>query len=114
MQAGQPVLGALDFLRQLEHQRHPDMQQAPLDVVPRAWRRLVLPPREPVPDRRAYTLCAMERLHESLKRRDVFVPRSERWGDPRIKLLHGERRAAMWTKDCRALGRSESNKPEIN
>jgi TnpA family transposase len=114
MQAGQPVLRAWDFLRQLEHQRSPDMQPAPLDVVPRAWRRLVLPPHEPVPDRRAYTLCAMERLHESLKRRDVFVPRSERWGDPRIKLLQGERWAAMRPQVCRALGRSESPEPELH
>lgn len=114
MQAGQPVLRALDFLRHLEHQRHPDMQQAPLDVVPRGWRRLVLPPREPVPDRQAYTLCAMERLHESLKRRDVFVPRSERWGDPRIKLLHGARWEAMRPQVCRALGHSESPKPALH
>jgi TnpA family transposase len=114
MQAGQPVLRAVDFLRHLEHQRHPDMQQAPLDVVPRVWRRLVLPPREPVPDRQAYTLCAMERLHESLKRRDVFVPRSERWGDPRIKLLHGARWEAMRPQVCRALGHSESPEPALH
>jgi TnpA family transposase len=114
MQAGQPVLRALDFLCHLEPQRHPDMQQAPLDVVPRAWRRLVLPPREPVPDRQAYTLCAMERLHESLKRRDVFVPRSERWGDPRIKLLHGARWEAMRPQVCRALGHSEAPEPALH
>src|SRR5712691_7885792 len=114
MQAGQPVLGALAFLRHHEHQRYPDMPQAPLDVVPRAWRRLVLPPREPVPDRRAYTLCTMARLHERLKRRDVFVPRSERWGDPRITLLHGERWAALRPQVCRALGRSESPEPALH
>src|SRR5712691_4711768 len=114
MQAGQPVLGALAFLRHHEHQRYPDMPQAPLDVVPRAWRRLVLPPREPVPDRRAYTLCTMARLHERLKRRDVFVPRSERWGDPRIKLLQGERWAALRPQVCRALGRSETPEPELH
>jgi TnpA family transposase len=114
MQAGQPVLRALDFLCHLEPQRHPDMEQAPLDVVPRAWRRLVLPPRESVPDRQAYTLCAMERLHESLKRRDVFVPRSERWGDPRIKLLHGARWEAMRPQVCRALGHSEAPEPALH
>ena len=73
-QAGQPVLTALDFLAQLEHHRRPDMHHAPLDVVPSAWRRLVLPRHHPVADRRAYTLCTMERLHDSLRRRDVFGP----------------------------------------
>jgi hypothetical protein len=44
-QAGQPMLTAMAFLAQLEHQRHPDMPHAPLDLVPGAWRRLVLPRR---------------------------------------------------------------------
>jgi hypothetical protein len=88
-QAGQSMLTALDFLRQLESQRHPNMQQAPLDFVPGAWRRLVRPPHQAAADRRAYTLCALERLQDSLRRRDVFVSRSERWGDPRLKLLQG-------------------------
>jgi hypothetical protein len=56
-QAGQPMLGALNFLSRIEHQRRPNMQQAPLDVVPSAWRRLVKPPRTAEVDRRAYTLC---------------------------------------------------------
>jgi hypothetical protein len=43
--AGQPMLDAVTFLRQLERQRHSDMQQAPLEVVPSAWRRLVKPSR---------------------------------------------------------------------
>ena len=90
------------------------MHQAPLDVVPGAWRRLVLPRRQAVADRRAYTLCAMERLQDSLRRRDVFVSRSERWGDPRVKLLQGAQWEAMRPQVCRALGRSESPEPELH
>ena len=44
----------------------------------------------------------------------LYSARSERWGDPRIKLLHGERWAAMWPQVCRALGRSESPEPELH
>jgi hypothetical protein len=84
-QAGQPMLKALHFLSRIEHQRRPDLQQAPLDGIPSAWRRLVKPPREAEVDRRAYTLCTLECLQENLRRRDVFVSRSERWGNPRIK-----------------------------
>ena len=111
-QAGKMMLDALDFLRQIEPQRRPDMQQAPLDVVPGAWRRLVKP--SSTVNRQAYTLCIVERLQDHLRRRDVFVPRSERWGDPRVKLLQGEQWEAMRSKVCRALGRSESPEPELH
>jgi len=113
-QAGQPMLGALDFLHRIEHQRLPDMQQAPLDIVSRAWRRLVLPRHEPGVDRQAYTLCAMERLQDSLRRRDIFVSKSERWGDPRVKLLQGPQWEAVRSQICRALGRSESPEPALH
>jgi TnpA family transposase len=112
-QAGQPLLAAVRFLTQLEHQRHPDMRAAPLDFVPGGWRRLVVPRQAPMADRPAYTLCAVERLQESLHRRDVFVARSERWGDPRVKLLQGAQWDALRAQVCRALGRSESPEPEL-
>jgi Tn3 transposase DDE domain len=64
-------------------------------------------------DRPAYTLCTLERLQESLRRRDVFVARSERWGNPRIKLLHGAHWEATRSHVCRALNRHESPEPEL-
>ena len=106
-QAGQPLLKAVHFLSQLEHQRHPDMQHAPLDGIPSAWRRLVKPSRTTEVDRRAYTLCTLERLQDHLRRRDVFVTRSERWSNPRLKLLHG----AHWDNHAVArLSRAESSR----
>ena len=113
-QAGKAMLDALDFLRRIEPQRHPDMRQAPLDVVPGAWRRLVKPACTPTVDRQAYTLCIVERLQDHLRRRDIFVSRSERWGDPRIKLLQGEQWEGMRPMVCRALGRNESPEPELH
>lgn len=113
IQAGQPLLDALSFLRRIDKQRRPDMSQAPLEGVPNAWRRLVKPPRQPEVDRQAYTLCTLERLQDNLRRRDVFVSRSERWGNPRIKLLHGEQWEASRPQVCRALNRNESPEPEL-
>jgi TnpA family transposase len=113
-QAGQPMLTAVAFLGQLEQQHHPDMHHAPLDLVPGAWRRLVLPRRQAVADRRAYTLCMMERLQDSLRRRDVFVRRSERWGDPRVKLLQGPQWETLRPQVCRALSRSELPELELH
>ena len=89
------------------------MQHAPLDLS--RVRGAVSSPTAPAEvDRRAYTLCAMERLQDSLRRRDVFVPRSERWGDPRVKLLQGAQWETMRPQVCRALGRSESPEPELH
>ena len=77
-------------------------------------RRVARRPRHaPSVDRRAYTLCILDRLQESLRRRDIFVTRSERWGDPRVKLLQGAQWEAMRSQVCRALGRSESPEPEL-
>jgi hypothetical protein len=103
-QAGQPMLTALAFLGQLEQQHHPDMHHASLDLVPGAWRRLVLPRRQAV----------AERLQDSLRRRDVFVRRSERWGNPRVKLLQGPQWETLRPQVCRALSRSESPEPELH
>ena len=61
----------------------------------------------------AYTLCVLECLQDSLRRRDVFVRRSERWGDPRVKLLQGPQWEALRPQVCRALSRSESPEPDL-
>jgi TnpA family transposase len=112
-QAGQPILEAVRFLKEQASRRQPDMQHAPLAFVPAAWRRLVQPRHELQADRRAYTLCAMASLQESLRRRDVFAAGSERWGDPRVKLLQGPQWETMRPQVCRALGRQESPELEL-
>ena len=88
-QAAQPILKALEFLTSVEGQRRPDMGTAPLEIVPPAWQRRVIS-RDGQIDRRAYTLCVLEQLVDSLRRRDVFVEKSDRWCDPRSKLLSGK------------------------
>ena len=101
--AGRPVLRALEFLRSIEGTRRPDMSAAPLDVVPRAWKRRVVD-RDGLVDRRAYTLCTVQQLHDALRRRSVFVPGSGRWGDPRTKLLRGTDWTSARMKVCQSLG----------
>lgn len=79
--AGRPVLDALAFLAGLEGQTRPSMQDAPLACVPTRWRRYVTPKGGDI-DRKAYTLCVVERLQEELHRRNLFVEASGRWADP--------------------------------
>ena len=62
-------------------------------LVTGAWKRLVFGNSggdQGVVDYRAYTFCVLEHLHRGLSRRDVFVKGSDRWGDPRARLLDGE------------------------
>jgi TnpA family transposase len=111
-QAGRAVLEALHFLSDSLKQHRPDMRQAPLEALPGAWRRVVLDGHTQV-DRRAYMVCVAARLQESLKRRDVFVRKSGRWGDPRVKLLRGAQWEAMRPQVCRALGHPDTAEPAL-
>jgi len=112
IQAGKPVLKAMEFLASIESQRKPDMSKAPLEIIPSSWKRIVIDKNLQV-DRRAYTLCTLERLQDSLRRRDVFVTKSERWGDPRAKLLKGQEWLASRPNICKTLGRQETAKEEL-
>jgi len=97
------------------------MGAAPRAVIPRSWQRYVLPrttPREnghqeARVDRPAYTVCVVERLHEALRRHDIFVDPSERWGDPRGKLLQGEQWDQIRAQICQTLGRDVSSEPAL-
>ena len=42
-------------------------------------------------DRDAYVVCVLEQLFRALNRRDVFASPSNRWADPRARLLDGKR-----------------------
>jgi hypothetical protein len=106
-QAGWPLTQALSVMAAWENQREPDLSQAPLELVSRAWRRFVVGPDRTI-DRRAYTLCVLQRLQDGLRRRDVFVERSERWGDPRAKLLQETEWEAARSQVCLGLGRQAS------
>jgi TnpA family transposase len=114
---GRPTLQAVQFLQRIEGRPRASLQAAPREVIPRSWQRYVLPrstPREngqqePRVDRPAYTVCVVERLHESLRRHDVFVDPSERWGDPRTKLLQGEQWEGIRAQICQTLGKEVSS-----
>lgn len=51
-----------------------------------------------------YTLCFLDKLQDALRRRDIYVENSERWGDPRAKLLQGADWQANRIQVCRSIG----------
>jgi TnpA family transposase len=101
--AGAPVVKALDFLRTVDGTKKQTLKDAPVGVVAKAWRRLVFDKDGQV-NRRGYTLCVMDQLRDALRRRDVYVDASDRWGDPRTKLLQGMEWEANRIQVCRSLG----------
>jgi TnpA family transposase len=106
-----PVLEALAFLRWRENNPEVPMEKAPLAVVTKNWQKLVLS--EEIPDHRFYALCALERLQDGLHRRDIFLPKSERWGNLRAKLLQGEEWRQARPNVCRALNRQADGEQEV-
>jgi TnpA family transposase len=110
--AGRPAAEAFAFLKAVEGQKRPDMSQAPKALLTPAWERVVIGP-DGQADRRLYTFCVLERLQDGLRRRDLFVPASRRWGDPHAKLLQGQAWEKVRSRVCRTLGRSPTAAPEL-
>jgi TnpA family transposase len=69
-----------------------DARRVDVDLVPGGWwKSLVFTPGRPegTVDRNGYVFCVLELFHARLKRRDIFAVVSDRWSDPRAKLLAG-------------------------
>ena len=114
-QAGKPLLAAWNYLKQAESSGRWEMAAAPRECVPAAWKKRVVryAGSKPQVDRRAYTLCVLEQLQEALRRRDLFAPGSERWGDPRAKLLSGSAWEQARGPICRILEKPVEAAPEL-
>lgn len=67
-----------------------DARKVDIALVPKGWwDRLVFPKDRPegCADRNAHVFCVLELFHEGLKRRDIFARTSDRFADPRARLL---------------------------
>ncbi|MEU3991737.1 Tn3 family transposase [Streptomyces platensis] len=107
VQAGAPVVAALKQLPDLIGRKKIDACEVSDALVGGSWRRLVFaaPGLEPgLADKAAYSFCVLEHLHRSLRRRDVYARRGDRWGDPRAKLLAGDRWESAQPTVLTALG----------
>jgi hypothetical protein len=86
---GKPVQAAIEFLATTEGKRQPSFQNAPLDIINAGWKSIVINSKTKEIDRAGYTLCAMDHLQANMRSRDIHIVQSERWCDPRAKLLSG-------------------------
>ena len=101
--AGKLTLDAFNYLADLGSSHKQNLDNPPLDIISNPWKRLVYD-KEGQITKRGYTLCFLDKLQDSMRRRDVFVKNSDRWGDPRTKLLQGAEWQANRIQVCRSLG----------
>lgn len=88
-EAGQPILEAWQFLQSIEGVRKPNWSSVPLRVVTtKSWWRLLVDENGEM-NRKAYTFCVLQALRSGLRRRDVFVSPSRRWGKERSSVIAG-------------------------
>ncbi len=111
-EAGAAITESLEFLKKIEGQRKPDLSLAPLALVTKSWAKLVIGESGKI-DRKAYTFCVLERLRVALRRRDVFVVHSTRFGDPRAKLLQGVAWETARKDVCRTLNLQSTPEAEL-
>ena len=83
--AGHPVIAAVEHLRRVDRGLA-EIADAPLEVITDLWRPLALTAAGEI-HRPGCTLCVVDRLRLAIKRREVWCPDAERWGDPRRLLL---------------------------
>lgn len=111
--AGISTLTALQYLSGCLESRKERLDEAPLEIVSNPWKRLILDAEGHV-TKRGYTLCFLDKLQDSLRRRDVYVQDSDRWGDPRAKLLQGQEWQTNRVQVYRSLGHSLNPKEAID
>ncbi|MGG7670137.1 Tn3 family transposase [Yersinia sp. J1] len=104
---GEHTLAAIHYLAELNGSKKRILDDAPEHIISGPWKRLVYDADGRI-QRAGYSLCLLERLQDALRRRDIWLENSDRWGDPRQKLLQGEEWQAQRVPVCRALGHPTS------
>lgn len=101
--AGETTLSAFNYLAALGTSRKQTLDKPPMEIISAPWKRLIFDTEGRV-TKRGYTLCFLGKLQDALRRRDIYVENSDRWGDPRAKLLHGADWQANRIQVCRSIG----------
>lgn len=110
--AGKSTLEAFNYLKSLGQFRKQILDAPPLDIITKPWKRLVFN-KEGKITKQGYILCFLDNLQDALRRRDIYVENSDRWGDPRAKLLQGVDWQGSRIQVCRSLGHPVSSQDAI-
>lgn len=111
--AGEETLKAFQYLANLLMSRKQVLEDAPMNILTNPWKRMVFD-KEGRVLKRGYVLCFLDKLQDSLRRRDLYAENSDRWGDPRAKLLQGQDWRTNRTQVYRSLGHPQSPKGAVS
>ena len=94
-------MDALELLRRYAHreriQFYDPAERVPIDgVVKPDWRQAVIDERGRV-ERIPYELCVLISLREAIRRREIWIEGSRRWGDPETDLPRTSKHTASST-----------------
>ena len=88
--ACQPALMAWNFLKERElNGRKNKFENAPVEGITANWNRVVIKGSVNKINPCAYNFWAVKKITEGIKSHDIYVADSEKFGDPREKLLQG-------------------------
>ena len=77
--AGEHTLAAIHYLTELNGSKKRILDDAPEHIITDPWKRLVYDAEGRI-QRACYSLCLLERLQDALRRRDIWLENSDRWG----------------------------------
>lgn len=112
-EAGREVMEAVKYLGSLEVKTKQKLIEAPCETIPKAWQQLLFCEDQSV-NRCYYTYAILQQLQAALARRDIFAVPSERWGDPRAKLIQGNEWQVKQPEILRSLEKSLDPQKEIS
>jgi TnpA family transposase len=102
-QSGRNVYDAIKFLHSIDGKKKSNINGAPKGVISESWSHLVLNKDNNLIDRAGYTLCVLDSLQSNMRSKDLFIEDSEKWCDPRTKLISGNEWFAKRNHICKLL-----------
>lgn len=111
---GADVAEAMAWLRDQPDWSKITLENAPTQVISKAWEPHVLNDDGEPEDARAYVFATIDAWRSALKRRDIYASPGIRYADPRIGMLEGTAWQASKGIVCRTLNRSLDGTTEVH
>src|SRR5680860_1222520 len=106
---GEKLLDIFHFLASLQYDKGQYLENPPLEIITPIWKRLITD-KEGRISKKGYTICFLNHFLDALKRRDIYVARADRWGDPRMKLIPENQWKMDKDRICASLGYLKNGK----
>ncbi len=112
-EAGKPTLATWEFLFNVESKTGKNkFDKAPIEGISASWKRVIF--KGDTVSSCPYTFWAIEKMLRGIKNYDIYLENSDRYNDPRSKLLQGAAWETVKTKVLSTLGWSLNAEESLN